>query len=41
MSIRKTVVSGSFYPNNKDEILKYIEDLNKDIKTFKQIDSRQ
>ena len=39
MSIRKTVVSGSFYPNNKDEILKYIEDLNKDIKTFKQIEN--
>ena len=38
MSIRKTVVSGSFYRNNKDEILKYIENLNKDIKTFKQIE---
>lgn len=28
MSIRKAVVSGSFYPNNKDEILRYINHFN-------------
>ena len=28
MTIRKAVVSGSFYPNDKDEILKYIEHFN-------------
>lgn len=28
-TIRKTGFAGSFYPNNKEEILKYIEDFNK------------
>lgn len=28
MSIRKTVVAGSFYPNEKDEILRYINHFN-------------
>ena len=29
MSIRKAVVSGSFYPQKKEEILKYIEHFSK------------
>ena len=29
MSIRKSVVSGSFYPDNKKELLDYFEKFNK------------
>ena len=31
MNIRKTVVSGSFYPNDKDELIKLINSFSKDI----------
>ena len=40
MSIRKAVVSGSFYPDTKEEILKYINHFNSidvNIKTFEDI----
>ncbi|AXK48516.1 AmmeMemoRadiSam system protein B [Aliarcobacter trophiarum LMG 25534] len=40
MSIRKTVVSGSFYPDNKKELLEYFEKFNKiedDRNSFKKI----
>jgi len=39
-SIRKSVVSGNFYPHKKEEILKYIEDFNSfktDVETFENI----
>ncbi len=29
MSVRKSVVSGSFYPDNKKELLDYFEKFNK------------
>jgi AmmeMemoRadiSam system protein B len=42
MSIRKSVVSGSFYPDNKKELLHYFEKFNKtkdDKNSFKNINA--
>jgi len=41
MTIRKTVVAGSFYPNEKEELLKYFKHFSKDLKKQKHFNKIQ